>query len=132
MCKAFQAFDISKNWNRAEIACKNNNMTLAQIDNRRLFNKRKRQLYQSPYSSKMYWTGLKYSVNKEKLVWSDGSKSFCNGSLSTVVNCTVLETLDGNACFLITADEEMLKPDDCNVANRFVCQTGEYRVQKDL
>ena len=126
MCTVtFKDFDISEPWARADNACKKKGMVLAQIDNINLLDLTKARLYKGSYSSKIYWTGL--SFYKKKLSWSDGRQVFCNGSLSGVLHCDGLTlNLNSRLCFVVTAINNTLQRSDCNVAQRFICQTGEF------
>lgn len=126
MCTVtFKDFDISEPWARADNACKKKGMVLSQIDNINLLDLTKARLYKGSYSSKIYWTGL--SFYKKKLSWSDGRQVFCNGSLSGVLHCDGLTlNLNSRLCFVVTAINNTLQRSDCNVAQRFICQTGEF------
>ncbi|KAJ7374621.1 hypothetical protein OS493_004960 [Desmophyllum pertusum] len=115
----FKDIDISENWERADNYCKTKNMTLARIDNGSLFNSTQAR-FLHPLSIKKFWTGLKY--DSKRLVWSNGRKAFCNGTLKEVVNCAGLLKLLRPRCFLMTAYQGKLEPSDCNIAHRFICQ----------
>ena len=119
----FKDVDISENWQRAKQACKNENMKLARIDNIDLFNSAKTRVYKGAPSQENFWTGLKYE--DEKLVWSGGREAFCNGTLSEVLDCAGLKKWDDPSCFLITSVDDTLQPSKCDIAHRFICQSGK-------
>lgn len=123
----FKDIDISENWERADNYCKTKNMTLARIDNGSLFNSTQAR-FLHPLSIKKFWTGLKY--DSKRLVWSNGRKAFCNGTLKEVVNCAGLLKLLRPRCFLMTAYQGKLEPSDCNIAHRFICQRGKMFMKK--
>ena len=119
----FTDVDNSENWSSAKKACKKKNKILVQIDNIHLFNSTKDRLYPLWPSSNTYWTGLKYHMGK--LMWSNGRHASCNGTLIGVLNCAGLKNL-GTKCFLIMKDRDVLSPEDCNIAHRYICQTGKF------
>ena len=119
----FKEFDISKQWSQARKACKQESKILAQIDNIDIFNSIKENLYKaSSGQGKKYWTGLRY---KDKLLWSDGKQTFCNGSLSAILNCTHVKNLPYERCFIIQKNFDTLKAKQCNIAERYICQSGK-------
>ena len=126
MCAVkFTDVDISENWSRAKIDCEQKNKILVQIDNINLFNSTKKRLYPHWPSGNTYWTGLKYHM--EKLVWSNGRQASCNGTLIGLLNCTGLKNLP-TRCFLIKKNSDVLSPEDCSIAHRYICQTGKFNL----
>ena len=119
----YKKFDISKQWSKARTACKQESKILAQIDNIDLFNSTKEKLYKaSSGQGKVYWTGLRY---RDKLLWSDGKQTFCNGSLSAILNCTHVNNLIYERCFIIQENFDTLRAKQCDIAERYICQSGK-------
>ena len=119
----YKKFDISKQWSQARVACRQDSKILAKIDNIDLFSSTKEKLYKaSSGQGKKYWTGLRY---KDKLLWSDGEQTFCNGSLSAILNCTHLKNLLYERCFIIQENFDTLKAKQCDIAERYICQSGK-------
>lgn len=118
----FKPFDRSENWEQAKAHCRKERLELAQIDTRVVLNSAKAKFLRPP-STKEFWTGLQYVNNR--LEWSNGKEAFCNATLSEVIHCADLGNFTHQYCFLMTANQEKLKPSRCDIAHRFICQRGE-------